>query len=107
MADAKKKKPEIASASIITSILAVVIPFLLQNVAFYFQTTKILAFAGGLGISLGVLGALLGVSALVVIIKNKVSFGGYAYAILGIVLGAWSSYAWFGYLTWLIYFQKK
>jgi hypothetical protein len=105
--ETKKKRPPIALASIVTAICAVLLPFFLQNVAFYFQETRILPFAGAFGISLGIIAAISGFSALAIIIKNRLSYTGYASAIFGIILGAWSAYAWFDYLVWLVTFQSS
>jgi hypothetical protein len=107
MGDVLKEAPPIVKASMITSVSSFIIPFFIQNVAFFFQAPGILPFAGGLGISSGIIAAILGVSAIVVIHKNKSSLSSYVLAIISGILGACSSYSWLKYLSWLVNFHGK
>jgi hypothetical protein len=82
----KKRISGLALASFIVSICSGVVPFLLSFVGTYYQIPAFPS-AGYLGIFLAASAVILGISALVIISKNKSAICGYARAIIGIIIG--------------------
>lgn len=93
----KKRRSKLAIASYIISICSIVVALLIPFFGMYLQLPTYNS-SSVVGISLSVLGIILGIMALVVISKNKSTLYGNIRAAIGIIIGMCSFSTWFSTL---------